>query len=83
MNVAFGTSCHNIKFLILPFTIIFVIVADFARKTGDYQSLSAVDIRVLALAYQLTKEFVGTDHLKKEPEKKVILICSVMNGFQT
>ena len=51
----------------------FLSVSDFARKTGDYQSLSAVDIRVLALTYQLTKEFVGTDHLKKEPERKVAL----------
>lgn len=46
-------------------------MSDFARKTGDYQSLSAVDIRVIALAYQLTKEYVGIDGLKKQPETKV------------
>ena len=28
-------------------------VSDFARKTGDYQSLSVVDVHVLALAYDL------------------------------
>ncbi|XP_063951101.1 RNA-binding protein NOB1-like [Lytechinus pictus] len=52
------------------------IVSDFARKTGDYQSLSAVDIRVIALAYQLTKEIVGTDGLKKQPETKITYSAS-------
>nr|XP_054770430.1 LOW QUALITY PROTEIN: RNA-binding protein NOB1-like [Lytechinus pictus] len=52
------------------------IVTDFARKTGDYQSLSAVDIRVIALAYQLTKEIVGTDGLKKQPETKITYSAS-------
>ena len=46
-------------------------VSDFAKKTGDYPSLSAVDIRVLALTYQLEKEFCGDSHIKKEPEHKV------------
>ncbi|XP_072169063.1 RNA-binding protein NOB1-like [Diadema setosum] len=59
-----------------PSTECIQFVSNFARKTGDYQSLSAVDIRVLALAYQLTKEHVGTDHLKKEPEKKVTYSAS-------
>ena len=40
-------------------------------KTGDYKSLSAVDIKVMALTYQLEKEFVGSDHIKSAPEKKV------------
>lgn len=43
-------------------------VSDFARKTGEYQSLSPVDIQVMALAHQLTKEHLGTDHLKSVPE---------------
>ncbi|KDR22203.1 RNA-binding protein NOB1 [Zootermopsis nevadensis] len=42
-------------------------VTEFSKKTGDYPSLSATDIKVMALAYQLEKERVGTDHLKKEP----------------
>lgn len=46
---------------------------EFAKKTGDYRSLSAVDIRVMALSYQLEKEFVGTEHIKEEPDKKVPL----------
>ncbi|KAI2653358.1 RNA-binding protein NOB1 [Labeo rohita] len=46
-------------------------VTEFAKKTGDYPSLSATDIKVLALTYQLEIENVGTEHLKKEPAKKV------------
>jgi hypothetical protein len=46
----------------------FVTVTEFSKKTGDYPSLSATDIKVIALTYQLEKEKVGTDHLKKEPQ---------------
>ncbi|KAM6942757.1 RNA-binding protein NOB1 [Xenentodon cancila] len=43
-------------------------VTEFSKKTGDYPSLSATDIKVLALTYQLELEHVGSAHLKKEPE---------------
>ncbi|KAM9410812.1 RNA-binding protein NOB1 [Pholidichthys leucotaenia] len=46
-------------------------VTEFSKKTGDYPSLSATDIKVLALTYQLELENVGPQHLKKEPEVKV------------
>ncbi|CAL8243191.1 unnamed protein product [Lota lota] len=46
-------------------------VTEFSKKTGDYPSLSATDIKVLALTYQLELEQVGSDHLKKEPDVKV------------
>eukprot|EP00095_Tigriopus_kingsejongensis_P006982 maker-scaffold641_size121017-snap-gene-0.22 protein:Tk06982 transcript:maker-scaffold641_size121017-snap-gene-0.22-mRNA-1 annotation:"rna-binding protein nob1" len=42
-------------------------VTDFAKKTGDYISLSATDIKVLALTYRLEKERVGTEHIQSEP----------------
>lgn len=42
-------------------------VIAFAKKTGDYLSLSSADIKVLALTYQLEKELVGTAHLRTEP----------------
>nr|XP_034833540.1 RNA-binding protein NOB1 [Maniola hyperantus] len=42
-------------------------VSEFAKKTGDYTSLSATDIKVMALTYQLEKEIVGAGHLKTEP----------------
>lgn len=44
------------------------IMTDFSKLTGDYPSLSAVDIKVLALTYMLEKEHVGTDHLSKKPK---------------
>ncbi|XP_062327918.1 RNA-binding protein NOB1 [Osmerus eperlanus] len=50
-------------------------VTEFSKKTGDYPSLSATDIKVLALTYQLELENVGSGHLKKEPDVKVQL-CS-------
>nr|CAH7723971.1 unnamed protein product [Callosobruchus chinensis] len=43
------------------------IITEFAKKTGDYPSLSATDIKVMALTYQLHKEHVGTDGLRVEP----------------
>lgn len=42
-------------------------VIDFAKKTGDYLSLSSADIKILALTYQLEKELVGIAHLRTEP----------------
>ncbi|KAM5263468.1 RNA-binding protein NOB1 [Ctenodactylus gundi] len=45
------------------------LMTEFSKKTGDYPSLSATDIQVLALTYQLEAEFVGVSHLKQEPEK--------------
>ena len=40
---------------------------EFAKKTGDYLSLSSADIKVIALTYQLEKELVGTGHLRCDP----------------
>ncbi|XP_072013382.1 RNA-binding protein NOB1-like [Amphiura filiformis] len=45
-------------------------VSDFARKTGDYSTLSAVDLRVLALAYQITKEQLGDEAFKQKEDKQ-------------
>lgn len=42
-------------------------VIAFAKKTGDYLSLSSADIKVIALTYQLEKELMGTDHLRSDP----------------
>ena len=58
-------------------------MTEFSKKTGDYKSLSAVDIRVLALSYQLEKEFGCPEKIKSEPSKKVTqviyYICSYVN----
>lgn len=42
-------------------------VIAFAKKTGDYLSLSSADIKVIALTYQLECELVGKDHLRSDP----------------
>lgn len=44
-------------------------VMAFARKTGDFASLSVTDLKVLALTFMLDKEAHGgkTDHLRLEP----------------
>lgn len=42
-------------------------VIAFAKKTGDYLSLSSADIKVIALTYQLECELVGKEHLRTEP----------------
>lgn len=43
-------------------------VTGIAKKTGDFATLSLVDLKVLALTYQLEKEHVGTEHLRDEPK---------------
>ena len=40
-----------------------IVVSEFAKKTGDFQSFSLVDLKVLALTYQLHKEKCRTDDL--------------------
>ncbi|XP_064168100.1 RNA-binding protein NOB1 isoform X1 [Anguilla rostrata] len=60
-----------------PFPEYIRLVTEFSKKTGDYPSLSATDIKVLALTYQLEAETVGDAHLKKEPEVKVN-VCSTL-----
>lgn len=47
-------------------------MTEFSKKSGDYTSLSATDIKVIALTYQLEKEKVGTIHLKDAPTIRAI-----------
>ncbi|CAN6247499.1 unnamed protein product [Urochloa humidicola] len=42
-------------------------VTKFARETGDIQTLSDVDIKIIALAYMLEAEIHGTSHLREHP----------------
>lgn len=58
-------------------------VSEFAKKTGDYTSLSATDIKVMALTYQLEKEIVGKDHLKTEPSIQKTIKVTGLPGFNT
>jgi RNA-binding protein NOB1 len=47
------------------------LVTTYAKKTGDYAFLSAVDLRLLALTYQLYEENVGIETLNLEPKLNV------------
>ena len=56
---------------VTSFCSLYFAVSEFARKTGDYATLSAVDIRVLALAYQVTKEETGEEPQYKRANDQV------------
>jgi RNA-binding protein NOB1 len=48
-------------------------VVDFSRQTGDYQSLSSVDLQVLGLLYDLEREGCQGDvrHIRTTPKRTV------------
>lgn len=50
-----------------PFPENLKFVTEFAKKTGDYATLSLTDLTVMALTYELEKQEVGVDHLRTEP----------------
>ena len=59
-----------------------ITVTLFAKKTGDYSSLSSVDLRLIALTYQLECELGperGT-HLRTEPCPTVSEVATVCVG---
>ncbi len=43
-------------------------VTEFSKKTGDFATLSATDLGVIALTFQLETQFCGSEHLRVEPE---------------
>ncbi|KAL2652885.1 hypothetical protein R1flu_021013 [Riccia fluitans] len=47
-------------------------VAQFARATGDVQSLSEVDMKLIALTYTLEAQVHGTDHIRTRPPPLVL-----------
>ncbi|KAJ1809499.1 20S-pre-rRNA D-site endonuclease nob1 [Coemansia sp. RSA 2598] len=68
------------------------IVCDFAKKTGDFASLSLADLRVVALAFMLEKRANGMRHLRTEPvggqpnisDRKLLQTAQIVsNGAQT
>jgi len=56
---------------VFPENIQFVV--DFSKKTGDYPNLSATDVKIIALVYQIHKENYGIDDLKTKPDSKSIV----------
>ncbi|NWZ70145.1 NOB1 protein, partial [Acrocephalus arundinaceus] len=49
------------------------LVTEFSKKTGDYPSLSAADLQVLALTCELQADIDGPGCLRWEPQDKVRL----------
>ena len=41
-------------------------VSEIAKETGDYKALSAVDIKVIALTYELSLEFSPDQVIKED-----------------
>ncbi|KAF5281242.1 hypothetical protein FQA39_LY05128 [Lamprigera yunnana] len=54
-------------------------IAEFSKKTGDYPCLSATDLKVMALTYQLEKEHVGVEHIRTQPSGKSINVTKKQN----
>lgn len=78
------------KLIVLPydlkvkdvFTENIKFITEFSKKTGDYSSLSATDIKVMALTYQMEKEKLGTvEHLKQEPTMQRTLKVTGLSNF--
>ena len=46
---------------------------EFAKKTGDFPVLSAVDLKVIALTLTLELEANGSKNIKQEPASVCIL----------
>ncbi|XP_058128023.1 RNA-binding protein NOB1-like [Anopheles ziemanni] len=63
---------YNLKVL-LPDPDALAKVIAFAKKTGDFASLSLVDLEVIALTYELEARYVGEGHLRTEPKPAVTL----------
>ena len=55
------------------------VVADFAKKTGDFAVLSRTDLKVLALAYELECQLGPQKggNLREQPLQKVLSVLSV------
>ncbi|NXC41445.1 NOB1 protein, partial [Penelope pileata] len=54
-------------------------VTEFAKRTGDFPSLSAADLQVLALTCQLQADTVGPGSLRLQPPDKVRLSSSLQH----
>ena len=55
-------------------------VVDFSKKTGDYGTLSVVDIKLLALTSYLQRLHVNEEHLKREPGRGQVVASSRETG---
>lgn len=45
---------------------------EFAKRTGDYQQLSVVDLKLIAATYRLERRFNGMKYINKEPKQVAV-----------
>lgn len=69
--IRFGKRKRNVANELFFVIFFLFLVTNYAKKTGDYAFLSAVDLRLLALTYQLYEENVGVEKLNLEPKVNV------------
>ncbi|KAI9295148.1 hypothetical protein K502DRAFT_365267 [Neoconidiobolus thromboides FSU 785] len=55
-------------------------VIAFSKKTGDFSTLSSVDLKVLALTYMLEKEIGDISKIRKEPIKAKVAVGGQVLG---
>lgn len=48
------------------------VVVDFAKRTGDFKQLSAVDLKLIALTYRLEKQYNGTKYINTDPKQVTV-----------
>ncbi|GBP16957.1 RNA-binding protein NOB1 [Eumeta japonica] len=56
---------------------------EFAKKTGDYASLSGIDIKVIALTYELEADYIGTSSQNRAGSRKNCSIKENLRNFKT
>ncbi len=55
-------------------------MVEFSKNTGDYASLSEVDMHILALLYDLEKEGCNTvEHIRTEPKRALTGRITALN----
>jgi len=50
--------------------LLLILAVEFAKKSGDYASLSRTDLKVLALSYMIEKEQNGQKYIRSSPAVK-------------
>src|SRR4051812_44571998 len=61
------TIITHFSFISLYLSFCVPIVYRFAQLTGDAKTLSVTDVQILALTYQLEKQYNGMNFIKTEP----------------
>lgn len=58
-------------------------VVEYSKKTGDYKQLSAVDLKLIAITFQLEKRFNGLKYIHSEPRDIAIKAIETKKQIKT